>query len=144
MQLLSIQWKVINDHNKILWNTLLYLLSIGYFPDSKIHGANMGATWGRQDPGGPHVGPMNLAIRELISCAKNFSSIMKCLRWNQIPHHLRNMTSKNLKTNWNHVNFNLTKCQHTVLFQLCYTFHKIIECTLWILKTLNISWLYMI
>ena len=24
----------------------------------------MGPTWGRQDPGGPHVGPMNLAIRE--------------------------------------------------------------------------------
>ena len=41
-----------------------YLLSIPiyYIPDSKIHGANMGPTWGRQDPGGPHVGPMNLAI----------------------------------------------------------------------------------
>ena len=31
-------------------------------PDSKVHGANMGPIWGRQDPGGPHVGPMNLAI----------------------------------------------------------------------------------
>ena len=31
-------------------------------PDSKVHGANMGPFWGRQDPGGPHVGPMNLAI----------------------------------------------------------------------------------
>ena len=31
-------------------------------PDSKIHGANVGPTWGRQDPGGPHVGPMNHAI----------------------------------------------------------------------------------
>ena len=31
-------------------------------PDSKIHGANMGAIWGRQDPGGPHVGPMNFVI----------------------------------------------------------------------------------
>ena len=27
-------------------------------PDSKVHGANMGAIWSRQDPGGPHVGPM--------------------------------------------------------------------------------------
>ena len=26
------------------------------------HGANMGPIWGRQDPGGPHVGPMNFAI----------------------------------------------------------------------------------
>ena len=24
-----------------------------------VHGANMGPTWGGQDPGGPHVGPMN-------------------------------------------------------------------------------------
>ena len=33
-------------------------------PDSKVHEAYMGPTWGRQDPGGPHVGPRNLAIRE--------------------------------------------------------------------------------
>ena len=32
------------------------------YPDSKVHGAYMGPTWGRQDPGGPHVGPMILAI----------------------------------------------------------------------------------
>ena len=32
------------------------------YPDSKFHGANMGPTWGRQDPGGPHVGHMNLTI----------------------------------------------------------------------------------
>ena len=31
-------------------------------PDSKVHGANMGPIWGRRDPGGSHVGPMNLAI----------------------------------------------------------------------------------
>ena len=33
-------------------------------PDSKVHGANMGPIWGRQDPGGPHVGPMNFVIWE--------------------------------------------------------------------------------
>ena len=32
------------------------------YPDSKVHGANMGPIWGRQDPGGPHVGHTNLAI----------------------------------------------------------------------------------
>ena len=32
------------------------------YPDSKVHGANMGPIWGRQDPGGPHVGPMNFVI----------------------------------------------------------------------------------
>ena len=31
------------------------------YPGSKVRGANMGLTWGLQDPGGPHVGPMNLA-----------------------------------------------------------------------------------
>ena len=33
------------------------------FPDSKVHGANMGTTWALLAPGGPHVGPKNLAIR---------------------------------------------------------------------------------
>ena len=32
------------------------------YPDSKVHGAHMGPTWGRQDPGGSHVGHVNLAI----------------------------------------------------------------------------------
>ena len=31
-------------------------------PDSKVHGANTGPIWSRQDPGGSHVGPMNFAI----------------------------------------------------------------------------------
>ena len=35
-------------------------------PDSKDHGANMGSIWGRQDPGGPHVGPMNFAIWDVV------------------------------------------------------------------------------
>ena len=34
-------------------------------PDSKVHGANMGPTWVLLAPDGPHVGPMNLAIRDL-------------------------------------------------------------------------------
>ena len=33
-------------------------------PDSKVHGANMGPTWVLLAPDGPHVGPMNLAIRD--------------------------------------------------------------------------------
>ena len=32
------------------------------YPDSKGRGANMGPICGRQDPGGPYVGPMNFAI----------------------------------------------------------------------------------
>ena len=34
-------------------------------PDSKVHGANMGPNWGRQDPGEPHVGPMDFAIWDI-------------------------------------------------------------------------------
>ena len=37
-----------------------------YTPGSKDHGANMGPTWGRQDPGGHHAGPMILAISDSI------------------------------------------------------------------------------
>ena len=33
------------------------------FPDRRGHVANMGPTWVLSSPGGPHVGPMNLAIR---------------------------------------------------------------------------------
>ena len=35
-------------------------------PDSKIDGANVGLTWVRQDPGGPHVGHANLAIWDIM------------------------------------------------------------------------------
>ena len=31
-------------------------------PDIKLHGANIGPIWDRQDPGGSHVGPMNFAV----------------------------------------------------------------------------------
>ena len=36
-----------------------------YHPDSKVDGANMGPTWGREDPGGPHDGHMNFAIWDM-------------------------------------------------------------------------------
>ena len=35
-------------------------------PDNKVHGANMGPTWVLSAPDGPHVGPMNLAIRDAL------------------------------------------------------------------------------
>ena len=35
------------------------------YPDSKVHGANMGPTGVLSAPDGPHVGPMNLAIRDV-------------------------------------------------------------------------------
>ena len=53
------------------------------YPDSKVQGANMGAIWGRQDPGGPHVGPMSFAIWVVKSLAKYYIFIM-LLAW----HHM--------------------------------------------------------
>ena len=45
-------------------------------PESKVHGANVGSTWGRQDPGGLHVGHMNFAIWEEFNsdlCISNYT-----------------------------------------------------------------------
>ena len=50
---------------------------IGNIPDSKVHGANMGPTWILSVPGGPHVGPMNLAIRDELLCTV-WGLVMKC------------------------------------------------------------------
>ena len=44
-------------------------------PINKVHGANMGPIWDRQDPGGPHVGPMNFAIWVCYGM-KKFSSVL--------------------------------------------------------------------
>ena len=38
-----------------------------HIPDNKVCGANMGPTWGWQDPGGPHVGPMNFGPMNFVS-----------------------------------------------------------------------------
>ena len=46
-----------------LCHTIMYLWKDdSTVSDSKVHGAYMSPTWGRHDPGGPHVGPMILAI----------------------------------------------------------------------------------
>ena len=50
----------------VSWQNLLvagtFVTAGGKHPNSKVHRAYMGPTWGRQDPGGPHVGPMSLVI----------------------------------------------------------------------------------
>ena len=64
---LIVKW--VPDHSGVSHVPIGRLSSAGIFlkalhvdPDRKVHGANMGPIWGWQDPGGPHVGPMNLAI----------------------------------------------------------------------------------
>ena len=52
-------------------NHLTYMFDMLYYtndiPDSKVHEANMEPIWGRQDPDGPDVGPMNFAIWDMLA-----------------------------------------------------------------------------
>ena len=69
------QMKFLASHTILLWkfDTLTHwsqgdvaLISkeqFSNFPNSKVHGGNIGPTWVLSAPDGPHVGPMVLAIR---------------------------------------------------------------------------------
>ena len=50
----------VNWQGSELWNSVN---SHYIIPDSKVHGNHIGPTWVMSAPDGPHVGPMNLAIR---------------------------------------------------------------------------------
>ena len=47
-----------------------------HFPDSKNHGANVGLIWGGQDPGGPHVGPINFVIWVVDMWGTSYQNVM--------------------------------------------------------------------
>ena len=75
------------------------------FPDSKVHGANMGPISGRQGPGGPHVGPKNFAIWV------NMLNMIRTLLmvWSSLPRH-------NSPAKCSHVYIDLVspiKCKYT-------------------------------
>ena len=53
-------WCKHKSNHVMIWGWGLNMISGP--PDIMVHGAIMGPVWGRQDPGGPHVGPMNFAI----------------------------------------------------------------------------------
>ena len=84
---IMVQWNLVNLVMVVLTGLVILVLSIGFslldlltllvflvflvlggacIPDSKVHGANMGPIWGLKNPGGPHVGPMNFAIWDMI------------------------------------------------------------------------------
>ena len=54
-------------------------------PDNKVHGANMGPTWVLSAPDGPHVGPINLAIRAAfgheMTCCRQAASLHLSQCW---------------------------------------------------------------
>ena len=45
-------------------------------PNSKVHGANMAPIWGRQDSGGPHVGPINFVIWGVLQSQTWYRSVV--------------------------------------------------------------------
>ena len=47
---------------------------IKLYPDSKVHGDNMGPIWGRQVPGGSHVGPWTLLSGYVSECVPVLSA----------------------------------------------------------------------
>ena len=55
--------------------------------DSEVHGANMGPTWVLSAPDGPHVGPMNLAIREVMIYKYNIGILSNHSNFIIIIHH---------------------------------------------------------
>ena len=48
-------------------------------PDSKVRGANMGPTWLLSVPDGPHVGPMNFAIRGITQQVHTYPAVLGML-----------------------------------------------------------------
>ena len=49
------------------------------FPDSKVHGANMGPTWALSAQDGPHVGPMHLAIGVILPSSLRLHNLAMCV-----------------------------------------------------------------
>ena len=54
-------------------------LKFWHTPDSKVREAYVGPTWGRQDPGGPHVGPMKLVVRDPVECLDISAALLSCV-----------------------------------------------------------------
>ena len=69
-----------------------YAYTAWNIPDSKVHGANLGPTWVLSVPDGPHVGPMNLAIRdafESVHLATANGSLESPAAMGRVPAHHR-------------------------------------------------------
>ena len=72
----------LNDRIIAVWTHFRQLPTVMapcHIPDGKVHGANMGSIWGRQDPGGPHVDLMNFAIWDIYNDTGN-----RCLEIAQV------------------------------------------------------------
>ena len=94
---------VIYRQYHISWNCyrqISFLMApLSIIPDSKDHGTNMGHIWVLSAAGGSHVGPMNLAIRD-VRCifsanqdAVNFPLQFQPIKLDYLYHHFQLNTS---------------------------------------------------
>ena len=76
-------------------------LVINDFLDCKVHGANMGPTWVLSAPCGPHVDPINLAIRVWLWCVghhfspwamKPHMTVEQSVQWAKLLSSIRDIT----------------------------------------------------
>ena len=80
-------------------------------PDSKVHGVNTGPIWGRQDPGGPHVGPMNFAIWDHNNGHQVLNRYQQKRITTNLPRSLYNYTRLNINVTVEQIKFMLwTDC----------------------------------
>ena len=92
------------------------------YPNSKVHVAYMGPTWGRQDPGGHHVGPMNLANRVWVKYYTN--SLRTLYQWlNTRMWQLVLLLSCTKPCN-NHKEPSTTKCDMSISHQIYFMYVK--------------------
>ena len=61
--------------------------------DGRVHGAGMGSIWGRQDPCGPHVGPMNFAIWIIIQISEMVVDVLATNRHQDTNCHTNDVNS---------------------------------------------------
>ena len=100
--------------------------------DSEVHGANIGLTWVLSAPDGPHVGPMNLAIR-VSECLKQVFQLRLCIRSNRLDRNSRWMNF--LRNQTQNEKYICGTGKSLIEDTLCH-FLLILKCYFWYCRTL--------
>ena len=107
------------------------------YPDSKVHGANMGPTWVLSAQDGPHVDPMNLAVWDVTK----YCVILQTRRTYAVGNNnyvLMVIQNKTNQTKWNHVPSNFWYKTHQISKLKCFSsplevvFSQAIEAMCWV------------
>ena len=123
------------------WNTFHKI------PDSKVYRANMGPTWGLQDPCGPHVGPMNLAIWNAVLYNKHFDIVLDMItmpRWYDM---LTYFLWQHFLVLFSYLLFHnmdppIMRCYHVTGFHCCWKISEIRTAPLGVIQSI-LSWISM-